>query len=294
MRILILKKIGHKDDPIVILGESGLIGQNLLRHLKYSGYVRVTCLGRDLDKIAKFSPDTLRYEGTTVVNCGISPRFYSESYSEDIDFDLNVVRRLVAAGFLGRYIQLSSRKVYGISSDYRLYVESDIALPCCIYGTNKLQSERAVKNLLSSDQLLCLRISNVFGNPSPAERFMSIFRRNVIDKRCIDLDFSIFEKRDFLSVNRVAKYIESLISNGISGTLNIGCGFGIELDFLSDEIGKRLGRDLVIVSQERHIDQFALNINSLRSVLPDSEFLDKRKAVEEMLDFILMEDGVSK
>jgi dTDP-4-dehydrorhamnose reductase len=129
------------------LGKTGFIASHLCYALSKKHNVK--CISHQ-------SIDDIEGNFDAVINCCINPSYRNESYKEENDFDLKAARK-----FGGRFVMISSRKVYGTSDAIKLYNEYSPINPVDYYSENKSITEEKLRGL-KNDHLI-FRASNVFG-----------------------------------------------------------------------------------------------------------------------------------
>ncbi|MEQ9186669.1 MAG: SDR family oxidoreductase [Cryomorphaceae bacterium] len=168
---------------ILILGASGLVGGNCLKHFTAQGHA---CLGthytfeteetsyfntlapseNDLKMVEAFRPEAIVHCGalTWVDYCEEHPE---ESYEKTVKSTIKAVE--LANAFGARFVYLSTDYVFDGSKGF--YTEEDPTNPLSVYGAHKLAAEEHVRTHLP-DHLIC-RITNVYGDEIRGKNFIA-------------------------------------------------------------------------------------------------------------------------
>jgi dTDP-4-dehydrorhamnose reductase len=168
---------------VFIIGASGLVGSNCLKHFtemgcevkgSYFSYAtNDTVFYNTLDTghpdnfdIIGFAPDVIVHCGalTHVDYCETHPE---ESYNKTVQSTINAIE--VAKECHARLVYISTDYVFdGVEGPY---MEDDAVHPISIYAEHKLEAER--KALADIDDALVLRVTNVYGNEARGKNFVA-------------------------------------------------------------------------------------------------------------------------
>jgi dTDP-4-dehydrorhamnose reductase len=183
---------------VFIIGASGLVGSNCLRHFKDKGWdvvgtyfsyeakntVYFDTLSLDNEAnfdVHGFKPDVILHCGalTHVDHCEEHPE---ESYEKTVTSTQNIVS--LANELKAKLVFISTDYIFdGESGPY----EEDAATnPLSVYGKHKLEAENLVK--AASPENIVLRITNVYGDEERGKNFVSriidqIFEQNRLSLR---------------------------------------------------------------------------------------------------------------
>ena len=202
------------------------------------------------------------------MNFTINPKFFTDKYSEPIDQDAVIARKVSKSKNL-KYAMVSSRAVYGYDNFLAPALEGDAVKHSnnSIYGSNKIFSEQYCRSIIGSKNLLIARGSNIFGYELGRKSFAGIALEGLLGKSEILLDISEKTVRDFIPVNDFAIYLMQLISKKCVGVYNVGSGVGITLEDLCNSIIKGYGRGAITTICSAVIkDQFVLDNQKLLSI----------------------------
>jgi nucleoside-diphosphate-sugar epimerase len=195
---------------ILIFGSNGFIGKYLNENFKISGHNVFTIglspnnnISIDLSKY--YFPITGEYD--YVIHC--SGLVHSEKHSYEIDNallinDVNITINLLKSlknTIFKKFIYISSVSVYGLDIGDNISVNSEIN-PISGYAISKIISENIIKNSISDNQLLILRLPLVNG-PNPKgnikklidqinSNLMIVFKNNRSKKSILDLSDLFF------------------------------------------------------------------------------------------------------
>jgi len=215
-----------------------------------------------------------------VVNFAFHPRLRSEPYDSDLDVDLALAKRLPTET---RFVMLSSRMVYGsyaCGATERSAVAGPDARGLNRYGTNKLEIERRLRDLLG-DRLTVLRISNPLGYHPGSPRFMSRLLDSLRGSGRISLDVSPFTRRDFVTEQYLVEAIEyaCLCMIPLTGTFNLGSGIGTEVGRIALWAIDGLGRGELVITDPHVRDEFWLDMSRAAPLFGPPPSHDELRAV---------------
>lgn len=198
----------------------------------------------------------------TLINCAFHPDLRENAYSpiKDIDFML--------AGYIQNhpvhYVMLSSRTVYGDAPADLVLSEDMPPAPNTPYARNKYASEQALAQMLPPERLTILRMGNIFGAEQGRRSFFGQMLSGLLDDGVVRFDIAPDAVRDFLSANQWARYIAKIAQTPKAGLYNIGSGFGVTTEELSNWIIEAYGSGHVDYIGHSYKGQFILDINKAR------------------------------
>ena len=170
-----------------------------------------------------------------------------------------------------KLIFISSSHVYGASL-HKLSEKSKLK-PRSLYAKLKLKSENYIRKNYSNYTIL--RIFNVYGNNQPKGYFIPDMIHKIKKNFEIKINKSI---RDYIHVNEISRIINFIIKKKISGTLNVGTGRGVSLNFLINQISKKY-KFKTFVKTSKIKDKIVADISLLKS------YKYKFKYNEKYIDF---------
>ena len=138
---------------VVIIGRNSYLAAGLQSHLE-------NCAVSWLEFNDWRDNISLLAEADWIINFAMSPACYQKDMPEDELLDIQIARCI--KDFNAKYIFISSRKVYGQSSQCICHKETDPLLGQDWYARNKIKTEQRLKEILPG-RLTILRISNSSG-----------------------------------------------------------------------------------------------------------------------------------
>ena len=206
---------------ILIFGKNSFIGSNLYTFLKNKHFVKIKSFNSNsLLNLNKFD---------YIINCSINKKYINNTYSENNDFDLAIVKNLDENT---NFIFLSSRKIYKPKAN--IFENSKIK---CLnnYEKNKYITEKKIFKIKRNKSII-LRISNIIGykkyNPRKIHNTYLDFFVSKIKKGELILNRNDF--KDFLDINTFSKMIDLIIKKKVFGIYNISIGKKVYLKELNN------------------------------------------------------------
>lgn len=168
---------------VFIIGASGLVGGNCLKHFLEQGWeVKGSYMSYKTDDTVFYNTlqpthpdnfDVVGYEPDVIVHCGALTHVdYCETHPDE-SYEQTVVSTKNAIALAK---ECNARLVY-ISTDYVFdgvhgpYKETDPVNPLSVYARHKLEAEQMV--LSETEGTLVLRITNVYGNELRGKNFIA-------------------------------------------------------------------------------------------------------------------------
>jgi nucleoside-diphosphate-sugar epimerase len=247
---------------IAVIGASGFIGGEVCRQLAKSTGVRLLPLHHERALEADLS------DCSVVISCAIQPNYAKLSYRDLFDLDYSIAEMCSRHSSL--FVMLSSRKVYGVSSELRVLTEDAPLNPSDFYSENKIITEERIRRLGSHH--LILRGSNVFGYEPRRNSFLGFCMKQLVDFGHIKFDLNADIQRDFLPVERFSAAILKAIDFGITGTFNLGSGYGLPVREVAEGLIRGYGEGKLIEGGSRFHDQFVLCSRRLQVAISEDLF----------------------
>jgi len=268
---------------VLVTGAGGFIGSNLVDHLTRAGadvraFVRYNsrndygCLELTdpevLSSIEVFTGDLTNPEAVStavrdreiVLHLGaLIPIPYSyrhprEYVAANVTGTLNVLEA-VRRSDVGRLVQVSSSEVYGTAPTVPI-PETHPLVPQSPYAATKVAADQLALSYWRSFSVpvAVARPFNTFGPRQSARGVIPTIIAQALTRDVVELG-STSPTRDFLYVEDTARAIAHCgLANGIEGeTINFGSGREISIGDLADEIIRRIGREVQIVSSEERV-----------------------------------------
>lgn len=214
--------------------------------------------------------------GDAVINCALHPAYSNRAYETALDVDLQIARAAAQAG--AHFTMLSTRRVYPSTVRWDAREDGPAMGDETIYGQNKARTEAAIGNALKG-QVTILRLSNIIGFEYEQQAvrlsFMGRLLRTLRRDRVIRYDMHPATRRDFLPAEDCANAILTASLQRLIGTWNLGAGFAVSCGDIADWIMLGYGGGRLIVENAEVRDEFVLNMDKWRAVLPPSVSLDR-------------------
>ena len=109
-----------------------------------------------------------------------------------------------------------------------------------MYGKLKLKSENYLRKNLSN--FLIIRLFNIYGKDQPNGFFLTDIKK-IIKKKKIKVDNSY---RDFISIEKVVKFLNFSIQNDVKGIFNLGSGKSYSLIKIIKKISKKVKKKPIL------------------------------------------------
>lgn len=216
---------------IFIIGASGLVGSNCLRHFKEKGWNAVGTYFSyearntvffdtlNLDNPSNF--DVYGFKPDVIVHCGAlthvdyCEQHEAESYEKTVISTQNMVN-------LSK--ELNAKLVF-ISTDYIFdgidgpYEENAEPHPLSVYGRHKLEAEQAV--LAANDGNIVLRITNVYGNEERGKNFVSRIIEQIFEQQKLTLRLPLDQYATPINAYDIARCLFLLLNDRKYGVYHI-------------------------------------------------------------------------
>lgn len=217
---------------VFILGASGLVGGNCLKHFTEMGWDAVGTYfsfategtvfydtlnpdHKDNFDVKGFNPDVIVHCGalTHVDYCEQNPE---ESHQKTVVSTNNVIALAKACN--AKMVYISTDYVFdGVRGPYR---EDDEVNPISVYGRHKLEAEQAV--LKEIDNALVMRVTNVYGDEIRGKNFIARIIEQCCNKQKLTLKLPYDQYATPSNAWDIAKAMYLLLKDGKTGIYNIG------------------------------------------------------------------------
>jgi dTDP-4-dehydrorhamnose reductase len=168
---------------VFIVGASGLVGSNMLRHFSEQGWnVTGSYFSYPSDRLVYYNTlqpddsnnwDVHANKPKVIVHCGAlthvdyCEQHPDESYEKTVQSTMNVIK--VANQVGAQMVYLSTDYVFdGVDGPYAEDAEVN---PISVYGRHKLEAEQSVLAMVPNS--LVLRVTNVYGDEARGKNFVS-------------------------------------------------------------------------------------------------------------------------
>ncbi|NQZ14003.1 MAG: NAD(P)-dependent oxidoreductase [Alphaproteobacteria bacterium] len=237
---------------VLVIGKSSFISQSLCKDPIAQSWVYCDHDSANQDEIWS-TPYSC------VVNLALDPVVRGGDFSQ---FDRKVGLRAQENG--AHYVALSSRAVYGISSELITFDENSRFLGNCTpYGRAKRLIEGDLVECLNAEKLTILRPSNIFGfeYASPTRRsFFGMMLNSLKERNEILFDMSGVTARDFLPVESFVDALVDIAGRPLAGVYNIGSGRATSCEDIAQWVIEGYGSGKLTI--EKHVsvkDSFILD-----------------------------------
>ncbi len=197
---------------VLVIGKNSFIGSNLTKTLNVKSVSH-----SDIDLI-----NFRDYE--IIINCSISPEYKNKTYDVKFDVDYEISQKIQQKS---HYIMISTRRVYGTSTELKIYTEKSPINPFDYYSENKVVTEEKIKSTL--ENFTILRGSNFFGDEYGRQSFMGFCLTQLKNNDKIELTISGKVCRDFLHIEDVVKAIKKVCDIRKTGVFNLSSGRGLSV-----------------------------------------------------------------
>ena len=240
---------------ILIFGKNSFIGSNLYTFLKNKHIVKIKSFNSNsLLNLNKFD---------YVINCSINKKYINNTYSENNDFDFEIVKNLDENT---NFIFLSSRKIYKPKAN--IFENSKIR---CLnnYEKNKYITEKKILKIKGNRSII-LRVSNVIGlkkyNPRRIHHTYLDYLISKIKKGELILNQN--EYKDFIDIGTFSRIIDSIIKKKVFGTFNISIGKKVYLkelnNWLLSSIKNKKKFRIIKIKNNKKKQSFYLNNSKIK------------------------------
>ena len=270
---MVFSLISRRENRILVTGGAGFVGSHLCERLIQEGY-EVICLDNFSTGSERNLVNLHRDSNFEVVNGDISNEVLLKKLCKDVGFVFHLaaqghvevgrkdVRRTIETNVMGtfnvleavrtaevpRMIHASSSEVYG-SAEYSPMNESHPLNAPHAYGVSKVASDRACFSYQKSYgmRVEILRFFNIFGprqDDGQHGAVIPMFAKAVIGDKAPKINGDGSQSRDYMyiedSIDAYFKVFSSTTS--LSIPLNLCTGIDVSIEYIANEIIKRLGR----------------------------------------------------
>lgn len=216
---------------IFIIGASGLVGSNCLRHFKEKGW---ECVGTyysyearhtvffdtlNLNNEANF--DVRSFDPDVIVHCGALTHVdyceqnEAESHEKTVVSTKNIIT--LANELKATLVFISTDYIFdGISGPYEETAEPN---PLSVYGCHKLEAEQAVMH--ANPNNIVLRITNVYGDEERGKNFVSRIIEQIFEQQKLTLRLPIDQYATPINAYDIARCLYLLLNDRKHGVYHI-------------------------------------------------------------------------
>lgn len=245
---------------VVINGYNSFIGKNYLKlfkdRYKIIHYKKNINNKSELLKFVKKNKFThfIHFAALSREKCDLNKKLCKKTNYISVKYVVDTFNLLKKKPKL---IFISTSHVYS-ASPKKLHEKSKLK-PGSFYAKLKLKSEEYIRKNYSNYTIL--RIFNVYGKNQPKGYFIPDMIDKIKKKIEIQVNKSV---RDYIHVNEVSRIINFIIKKKITGTLNVGTGRGVSLNFLIKQISKKF-KFKTVVKTTKIEDKIIADISLLKS-----------------------------
>ena len=234
---------------ILIFGKNSFIGSSLYTFLKNKHFVKIESFNlKSLKKLNNFD---------YIINCAINKKYINEVYSNDNDFDFNIVKNLNENTNL---IFLSSRKIYKSGPNLK---ENSKVNPKSNYSKNKLITERKLSKILKR-RLVILRVSNIIGDKSKTKNLHNTFIDTFFKNAKKGLIFNNkFQYKDFISIEKFNEIVFFILKKNLNGIYNVSIGRKVNTNSLISWLNHYNKKKCRVKNVKGNQQSFYLNNNKI-------------------------------
>ena len=232
----------------LIVGKTSFIGKELAKLKDYD-----IVAYKDVHHV-----DFSQYDG--VINCALNPVFKTQSYDETVDVDYEMAK--LAYENNCHYVMISTRKVYGSSSELKTYTEESPTNPFDFYSENKLICENKIIEDFG-DKSVIVRGSNLFGFELGRQSFMGFCMDQLKHSEKIIFSISEKTKRDFIDVNTSAHMLDKILKGKLTGIYNLSSNYGLEIGKVAKHLIRGYGKGEFLCTSDVVKEQFIIDNTKL-------------------------------
>lgn len=193
----------------------------------------------------------------------LKPKHFMFDFKEAMDsfwLYLRDIEEIIVKSKIKKYVNISSAgTVYGESKSVAGNTEDDYLEPNTWYGKVKVLEEQVLENVCRKANVdyICFRISNPFGNTRAVSHgFVDVLLNKINSEDSFVGKFHEDTCRDFIYIQDMAKIINRLLDNDISGVYNIATGTSVRLLDIIEFVQSKAKTNNIIY--ENRIDSTAI------------------------------------
>ena len=217
---------------VFIIGASGLVGSNCMKHFTAQGWdVKGSYFSYAIDGLSYYNTlqpedaanfNVVGWNPDVIVHCGALTHVdycethVDESYTQTVQSTLNIITLANKCG--ARMVYLSTDYVFdGKEGPYK---EEDPINAISVYGQHKLEAEQAV--LKDADNSLVLRVTNIYGDEARGKNFVARIVQQCKDGVALKLKLPYDQFASPTNAMDIAKAMFLLLRDGKGGVYHIG------------------------------------------------------------------------
>lgn len=265
MRIMIFgisSFLGKKLLSILTRDNNYIIGTYCNNNTKRSNDIKVNLLEYDkiIDLLENYCPDVIIY-------CAALSSIQECEKNKNTAMMLNSVTPINIAMWCEEnkktIVYISSECVYDGNQDF--YFETSQCIPVNFYGTTKLISEIAIKNIFKNFIIVRLPLLYGYNDPSDKDTIVKVILNSLLENKSISLDNSRIKYP--ILIDDVANAIKYLIYNRRYGIYNFSSEKPLSKYDMGIIIAEYLGKNKCLIkssnSEIARIQPFKVNMRSI-------------------------------
>jgi nucleoside-diphosphate-sugar epimerase len=190
---------------------------------------------------------------------------YRLSYKVNVDGTKNLVTAINFYSNVKYFFFLSSAQVYNYSEE--AISEYNLAKPISKYGYTKLYAEKIIKKFLKKNIRYCIaRIFSYTDVRQSKDFFVPAIFNRIKKSKFLFKTENLFQKRDFIHIYDLCTSIDFLITKKFKGTINIGSGKAVELNYVVKYFCKKFKKKLKINKTNFKFFHLYPNIKKLKKI----------------------------
>jgi UDP-glucose 4-epimerase len=211
---------------LIVFGKSNLIASQTISFLKKKHYVKSysskECNLLNRKETSKVFKNLKKKYILIIFSFITKKKDCKKNFLKNLKMIQNIISSLNLKKII-KIIYISSVEVYGQNPDLPI-TEKTLINPRNLYGLAKFVSEQYLRLEVESNKLLVLRLPGYYGYGDMHQSVIGKFIKSAIYNKKIFINSSGKELRDFLFVNDFPTILDNLISQNVSGVINVVSG----------------------------------------------------------------------
>ena len=303
---------------VLVIGGNGFIGSHLIDYLVENNHsVRVFDHGHEkfrspnpkIDyRIGEIGDVAYLYEAMLNIDVVFHLASGSVPSSSNLDIEIDITKNVFPTiSILNNMVKLRIKKIIYFSSGGAVYgevndlpiKESNALNPISSYGITKLTIESYIKlySRNHSIEYLIIRPSNPYGPRQGhflAQGVISTFLRKINKNDSLTIYGDGENKKDYIFVEDLVKYVYSLFSKSKTGIYNVGSGNGVSINDIIgiiQEITQENCKIEFVESKNYDVKDFALDISKVKNETEKDYNTDIKKGIEKTWNWLKSESS---
>ena len=242
---------------ITVLGAAGFIGSHIVKLLQdnnepcYAPARNEDLAGKDL--------------GDVIYCIGLTADFRSKPF-ETVEAHVSKLADVLQHCTFNSLTYLSSARVY-INCNVA-EAKEDSVIPVNpldadeLYTLTKLTGERIC--LSSGKKVRIVRLSNVYGNDSNSENFLTDVIRKILRDKSVSFNVLLSSAKDYIHINDAVELVVKIATGGRSLIYNVASGFNTSNEEIMTALKQELAFEVDISKADKAIIFPVINIDRIR------------------------------